>query len=91
MGHDDVAKRLRLIAESAAGLRAAGVTSLEIDGDRIAVRYAPPYGPADEPVIASIDKPPVVAVDDEPETDPLDDPDTYGGEVPGFDLDEESE
>jgi hypothetical protein len=87
MDHDELAQRITLIEESAPRLRAAGVTSIRVAGDAVTVTYAPPYGPDDPPPAAGVSKPSGETAPDL-ESDPLDDPDTYGGEVPGFDLEE---
>lgn len=86
MEHDDLEHRLKLIADTAPGLRAAGVASVEITKSVVSIKYAPPYGPLDSPTAP--DAKPADGPAPEPEPDPLDDPDTYGGEVPGFDLEE---
>lgn len=89
MTHDDIAQRLKLIAEAAPGLRAAGVMAVDV-GD-VRLRLAPPYGPLDPepPVVPGEAKPTEPTT--EPEPDVLDDPATYvDGVVPGYELDEES-
>ena len=85
--HDELERRLKLIADTAPGMRSAGVKSLDVDG--ITVRYAPPYGPPDTSPVVRPDKPPDEPTQ-EPEIDALDDPETYGGEVPGYEHDEET-
>lgn len=79
---------LTLITSQAPGLRAAGVAAVELDGDRVTIRLAPPFGAAPEPRGTAADEPGVEPEPD-PEPDPLDDPATYGGEVPGFTLEDE--
>lgn len=80
---------LALIAARAPDLRSAGVLSVEIDGTRASFRLAP-----DAPI------PPVAEAPDQPaaieqptyqELNPLDDPDTFGGAVPGYEFDKESD
>lgn len=87
IAHDELERRLKLIADTAPGLRAAGVASLDVEG--VIVRYAPPYGPIElEAVVAGA--PPPAEPTQEPETDALDDPSTYlDGDIPGYERDEE--
>lgn len=87
MTHDDFAQRLKLIAEAAPGLRAAGVMAVDV-GD-VRLRLAPPYGPPDAEQPTPPDAKPAEPTT-EPEPDVLDDPATYvDGVVPGYELDEE--
>lgn len=80
---------MKAIEAAAPGLRAAGVVSLEISLDRIAVRFASPFGPIDPPRAAAEDEPPVQDPTPEPEPNPLDDPATFGGDVPGYELEDD--
>lgn len=88
---DQLSRRLAVIADMGPALRAAGYASVEIDGDRVSLRLAPPYGPLDSPA-GDADAKPAGDPDPkpEPEPDPLDDPATYeDGQVPGYTLDED--
>lgn len=71
----DAAALVDLMIARAADLRAAGITSLSLDGIAVTLAAAAPEEPEAEP---GDDSPP------EP-IDPLNDPSTYpGGKVPGF-------
>lgn len=82
---------LALLVDKAPALRAAGVTSLDIHGDRMSVRLAP-YEPPD-PAAPRDDGQHQHPAEPGPERDPLDDPETFGGgvdgAVPGYPLDDE--
>lgn len=79
----DLDARLALIEQRAPGLRAAGVRSLVIDG--VTIRLLPASAWAEPPPSATPS-----ALGSEPGkdlTNPLEDPDTFGGALPGFDVD----
>lgn len=75
-----------MIEQNAPGLRRAGVIAVSIDGDRVSFQLdsSPPQHesaghPADPPTPAA-----------GPEiSDPLDDPATFGGELPGYEFEDE--
>lgn len=62
-------------------LRAAGITYLEIDGDRLKVRLSSYQAPTGL-IPADTETPPVVVA--QGEMDPLDDPMTFGGRLPNL-------
>jgi hypothetical protein len=86
---------LALLIEQGPALRAAGYSSLDINGDHISARLAPPYGeplPQRGQIVATVADVRALAGDPEPdsEVDALDDPDSYpGGVVPGYERDED--
>lgn len=71
-------EQLATIEHASRGLRAAGITHLIIDGDRVEICLAPPDPPMQ--IVAE------QGTQDKPLPDPLDDPDTYGGAVPNFNV-----
>lgn len=83
---------LDLFEARAPTLRARGIASVEIAGDRAIVRFAPPFGVIEGPTASA---PPAAATpepepDPDDEADPLDDEATFGGPVPGYTLDEDA-
>ena len=83
---------LALLVAQGPALRAAGYSSIQI-GD-MSARLAPPYS---EPLqvagqaVATVADVRALQADPEPaaEVDALDDPATYGGDVPGYERDED--
>lgn len=76
-----------LIEDRAPRLRAAGVRSIELDGVTIELR---PVSSWAEPPPGTVSTAPPSALESKPGkdlTNPLEDPDTFGGELPGFDVD----
>lgn len=82
---------IALLVDKAPHLRAAGVMSISIDGDRVNVGLAPPYEPLEAKPAAGSDVRPAPPDDPQPEPEPdaLDDPATFGGPVPGYQIDDE--
>jgi hypothetical protein len=74
---------MTLIEDRAIRLRAAGVTSIRINGDSVTVGFAPfEAKPAKFPADSIPDRP--AAAEDRVELDPLDDPMTFGGMLPNL-------
>lgn len=72
---------------------ASGIAAVDMSGDRVSIRFAPPYGLAGPPSAANgRDAPTSYGGADEgavsAELDALDDPATYeDGHVPGYEID----